>query len=150
MLAASPVLFTTLQAIDGLYLIYLGIQGLRAKPFDLMRLASASDRASESQWTLFRNAVLLQGTNPMLFLFLFALCPQFVMKESPFWPQATVLIALFSVLLILIHSAYAVIATAARGALHSTRASLIINRTSGILFIALGLMVFAKILSGFF
>ena len=48
MLAASPVLFTTLQAIDGLYLIYLGIQGLRAKPFDLMRLASASDRASES------------------------------------------------------------------------------------------------------
>lgn len=72
------------------------------------------------------------------------------MKESPFWPQATVLIALFSVLLILIHSAYAVIATAARGALHSTRASLIINRTSGILFIALGLMVFAKILSGFF
>ena len=47
-LAASPVLFTTLQAIDGLYLIYLGIQGLRAKPFDLMRLASASDRASES------------------------------------------------------------------------------------------------------
>ena len=81
-LAASPVLFTTLQAIDGLYLIYLGIQGLRAKPFDLMRLASASDRASESQWTLFRNAVLLQGTNPMLFLFLFALFPQFVMKES--------------------------------------------------------------------
>ena len=107
-LAASPVLFTTLQAIGGLYLIYLGIQELRAKPFDLMRLASASDQASESQWTLFRNAVLLQGTNPMLFLFLFALFPQFVMKESPFWPQATILIALFSLLLILIHSAYAV------------------------------------------
>ena len=141
-LAASPVLFTTLQA--------LGIQELRAKPFDLMRLASASDQASESQWTLFRNAVLLQGTNPMLFLFLFALFPQFVMKESPFWPQATILIALFSLLLILIHSAYAVIATAARGALQGTRASLIINRISGILFIALGLMVFAKILSGFF
>ena len=50
----------------------------------------------------------------MLFLFLFALFPQFVMKESPFWPQATILIALFSLLLILIHSAYAVIATAAR------------------------------------
>lgn len=132
-LAASPVLFTTLQAIGGLYLIYLGIQELRAKPFDLMRLASASDQASESQWTLFRNAVLLQGTNPMLFLFLFALFPQFVMKESPFWPQATILIA-----------------TAARGALQGTRASLIINRISGILFIALGLMVFAKILSGFF
>ena len=149
-LAASPVLFTTLQAFGGLYLIYLGIQELRAKPYDLMRLASASDQASESQWTLFRNAVLLQGTNPMLFLFLFALFPQFVMKESPFWPQATILIALFSLLLILIHSAYAVIATAARGALHGTRASLIINRISGILFIALGLMVFAKILSGFF
>lgn len=31
-LAASPVLFTTLQAIGGLYLIYLGIQELRRSP----------------------------------------------------------------------------------------------------------------------
>jgi homoserine/homoserine lactone efflux protein len=89
-------------------------------------------------------------TSPVLCTAISVLKNQFVMKESPFWPQATILIALFSLLLILIHSAYAVIATAARGALQGTRASLIINRISGILFIALGLMVFAKILSGFF
>ena len=44
-LAASPVLFTTLQAIGGLYLIYLGIQELRAKPFDLMATGNDPDRA---------------------------------------------------------------------------------------------------------
>lgn len=147
-LSESPTLFTVLQAAGGLYLIWLGVKNLRIEPADLGSLAVKACGPAESQMTLFRESTILQGTNPMLFLFLFALFPQFVSKSEPFWPQALVLIAVFAFLMILIHGGYAVVATFARNLLRGKKAARIVYRTGGVLFIGLGLLVFGKIACG--
>ena len=149
MIVASSVLFAAMQAIGALYLVYLGLKSWRAAPGDALAFASKGGRRpAASQFELFRDAVLLQGSNPLLFLFLFSLFPQFIVPESSFWIQCSVLIVIFCVMVLVVHAAYAIIATFARSALSGRSVFFWINRISGVIFLGLGAAVLMKLAAG--
>ncbi len=149
LLSAYPGLFLFLQCFGIAYLLYLGIKNLRSAaragkntgPFSENR-----ESAGESSFTLFREALLLQLSNPLLIFFLVALFPQFIEPEEAFWPQVAVLTAIFMLTVIVIHLGYGAIATYARRYLMGPTASVWIRRVSGALFIAIACAVFANML----
>jgi threonine/homoserine/homoserine lactone efflux protein len=76
LIAASPVAFTTLKLLGGLYLIWLGIQAIRnARP------ASMTTAMGESPTRLFVKGLIANAINPKVILFFLAFLPQFVDAE---------------------------------------------------------------------
>ncbi|GEO81350.1 LysE family translocator [Pararhodospirillum oryzae] len=80
LIAASPVAFSALRMLGGLYLIWLGIQVLKGA-----RGIQAADGpvrpAGESLARLFGRGVLANAINPKVILFFLAFLPQFVVIE---------------------------------------------------------------------
>jgi threonine/homoserine/homoserine lactone efflux protein len=74
-LMASAAAFSALKFCGGLYLIYLGVQSWRsaAKP-----VAQVDMIASQSAHRAFRQAIVVEATNPKTAVFFLALIPQFV------------------------------------------------------------------------
>jgi threonine/homoserine/homoserine lactone efflux protein len=73
LIAASPVAFTALKILGGLYLIWLGIQAIRnARP------ASVATALNEPAMKLFVKGLIANAINPKVILFFLAFLPQFV------------------------------------------------------------------------
>lgn len=75
LLVASPIAFTALRVLGGLYLFRLGVQALRSHGGARVSQEAALD---ESAWHLFRKGVLANAINPKVMLFFLAFLPQFV------------------------------------------------------------------------
>lgn len=144
LLTASPKAFIALQVIGAGYLLWLGYKNWNDTHFDLLHAANKA-HSRTMRWELFRDSALVQTTNPMLILFLLSLFPQFIVKESPFWPQAFALLLIFTLLCFLIHIGYALVATYARQWLSGKTASIIVAKVSAVLFALLGLAVLGKL-----
>ncbi len=149
LLAASPKLFAALQAAGGLFLVYLGVKGFRAAPRSFDAPPEKPARQAESALELAREGLILQATNPVFVIFIFTLFPQFITEGKPFAPQAALLLAIYAALVLLIHGTYAAAAALARRILRGDRAMRLANRAGGLIFIGLGLLVFARILERF-
>ena len=147
-LTASPLLFTALQVASSIVLLYLGWRAWKspAKSFRSLEEGriEAESGPKPSGHSLFLSAFLLQLTNPMLFVYLVSLLPQFVAPEDPYVERMAVLLAIFAGTGIVIHFCYSYSAAWARRFLSGPKASLIMNRVSGALFIFFGVSVLAK------
>lgn len=76
LIAASPVAFTALKIIGGLYLVWLGLQAIRnARP------ASMATAIAEPPMKLFIKGLIANAINPKVILFFLAFLPQFVDAE---------------------------------------------------------------------
>jgi threonine/homoserine/homoserine lactone efflux protein len=136
LIAASPVAFTTLKILGGLYLVWLGIQAIRnARP------ASVATAITEPPMKLFTNGLIANAINPKVILFFLAFLPQFVDAESGHagW-QIGQLGLLFTVETVLIFAAIGWFAGSlgerlARHPALGTR----LDRVAGGIFVALGL-----------
>ena len=73
-LRTSEWLFLVLKLIGAAYLVYLGVQLLRARQHELA-IAGGTTR---SLWRLFLDGALSNVTNPKIAVFYFAFLPQFV------------------------------------------------------------------------
>jgi threonine/homoserine/homoserine lactone efflux protein len=73
LIAASPVAFTALRILGGLYLVWLGIQAIgNARP------ANVAVATSEAPMRLFVKGLIANAINPKVILFFLAFLPQFV------------------------------------------------------------------------
>lgn len=148
LLTASPVLFTMLQGVSALLLLYLGWRSWHApaKSFASLKDGGGEKPAAHphSDYSLFISAFFLQLTNPMLFVYLVSLFPQFISPEDDYASRASVLMAIFAGCGIVIHLSYGYSAAWARRFLSTPRASLIMNRVSGALFCFFGVSVLVK------
>lgn len=73
LIAASPVAFTALKILGGLYLVWLGVQAIRnARP------ASVAKALDEAPMKLFAKGLIANAINPKVILFFLAFLPQFV------------------------------------------------------------------------
>lgn len=147
-LTTSPVLFTALQVASAIVLLYLGWRAWHspAKSFESLREGEIeSEKGPKPRGgSLFLSAFLLQLTNPMLFVYLVSLLPQFVAPEDPYVERMAVLLAIFAGTGIVIHFCYSYSAAWARRFLSGPKASSIMNRVSGALFIFFGVSVLVK------
>src|SRR5437867_9894661 len=81
LLAASATAFHVVKLAGAAYLIYLGVQALRASG----RLATP-EIAAASPWRIFRQGVLTNALNPKVAIFFLAFLPQFVNPAAGLGP----------------------------------------------------------------
>jgi len=76
LLAASPIAFTALKVVGGLYLVWLGIGALRSRGG--ARVDGANALPDESLRRLFAKGLFANSINPKVVLFFLSFLPQFV------------------------------------------------------------------------
>jgi RhtB (resistance to homoserine/threonine) family protein len=137
-LAASATAFEAVKYAGAFYLIYLGIRALRKRPAQVEGMTSSPHR---SALALYRQGVMTNVLNPKVALFFLAFLPQFIVPNSGLGPVPFLILGLLFVtqgalwcFLIVLSASYATKALRTNG-----RAALILEKLTGIVFIALGL-----------
>jgi RhtB (resistance to homoserine/threonine) family protein len=134
---ASAVAFTVLKLVGALYLIWLGIQALRAAGHE-----RGSRRASGPAMGAlggFRQGLFSDLANPKIGIFFTSLLPQFVDPGRPVLLPFLALGAVFVLMTVVWLCAYCVIAARAAETLQRPRVRAVLDRITGVVLIAIGL-----------
>ncbi|HKS00586.1 MAG TPA: LysE family transporter [Arthrobacter sp.] len=140
LVAGSPVAFNAIRYAGAAYLVYLGVRQFLRKP-DLDQEKVAALR-NEPAWSMFRRGLWVNLLNPKAIVFFLAFMPQFIQPANPLLPQYTVLAA--TVVLIDILVMWFFFAAAAKSFqrfTHNVRGQTVLNRTFGVLFVAVGVLL---------
>ena len=137
----SAVAFTVLKLVGALYLIWLGLQALRAAG---QVVSGDPDAQSASRSALgalggFRQGFLSDLANPKIGVFFTSLLPQFVDPGRPVLLPFLVLGAVFVLMTVVWLCAYCLIAARAAQTLQRPRVKAALDRVTGIVLIAIGL-----------
>jgi threonine/homoserine/homoserine lactone efflux protein len=140
---ASAVAFTVLKLIGGLYLIWLGLQALRAagRAAAGEPAAPAVGRPAMGALGGFRQGFVSDLANPKIGVFFTSLLPQFVDPGRPVLLPFIALGAVFVVMTVLWLSAYCLLAARAAETLRRPRVTAALDRLTGIVLLAIGLRV---------
>jgi threonine/homoserine/homoserine lactone efflux protein len=136
LLATSAELFTALRWVGAAYLIYLGIKLWRAP-------VTPADMQADSETRplcMFGHAYLVTALNPKATIFFVAFLPQFLDPAAPAIGQMAILGATFVTMAAINALGFALLASAARGAIRSTGVQRAVNRVGGSLLIGSGLL----------
>ena len=141
-LRASAVAFTVLKLIGALYLIWLGLQALRAASHSGSGAGlSTANRPAMGALGGFRQGLLSDLANPKIGIFFTSLLPQFVDPGHsvllPFLALGAVFVAMTALWL----SAYCLIAARAATTLQRPRVRAAMDRITGVVLIVLGVRV---------
>lgn len=135
--AQSALAFTVIKWVGVVYLIWLGVQKWREKAtFDVNRSAEPVSARS-----LFRQAVMVNLTNPKTIVFLVALFPQFINPAEPQMIQIMVLGITTVVIDTGVMLCYVTLASRLTGYIRSSRVMNTLNRVFGSMFIGCGALL---------
>lgn len=137
---ASDTAFTVLKLIGAAYLVWLGIQALRAAG----RVRSDPDRESARRTALdgrrgFRQGLLSDLANPKIGAFFTGLLPQFAGAGHSVLLPFLVLGGLFVLMTVVWLCGYALAAVKASAVLQRPRVKAVIDRVSGAILIGFGI-----------
>ena len=135
---ASATAYTVVKLAGAAYLVYLGVQALRASrrpPADALSAAVAAPRRA------FLQGLISTVLNPKPALFFLTFLPQFVNRDAAVLPQTLTLAAIHVIVGLVWLSAYARLIHRARGLLTAPRVKAWLERTTGAVLIAFGLRV---------
>jgi RhtB (resistance to homoserine/threonine) family protein len=137
---ASEVAFTALKLAGALYLVWLGIQALRAAGGEASAQHAAPRAAGAGLGARggFRQGVLSDLANPKIGIFFTSLLPQFVSAGRPVLLPFLVLGAVFVVMTVLWLLAYTLAAARAAQTLMRPRVRAALDRFTGVVLIGLG------------
>jgi RhtB (resistance to homoserine/threonine) family protein len=131
-LAASATVFTALKLAGAVYLVYLGVQALRAVRRDEEPLAEAPKRRGSP----FRQGLVTNLLNPKLAVLFTTLLPQFISSDDPAVAKSVLLAAVFvSIGLSWLVTYTYIVSRVAR----SRRFRRVTEAVSGVVLVALGL-----------
>ena len=137
---ASAVAFTVLKLVGALYLIWLGLQALRAAARSGSAAGmSTGDRPAMSALGGFRQGFLSDLANPKIGVFFTSLLPQFVSPGHAVLLPFLALGAVFVLMTVLWLSVYCLVAARAAETLQRPRVKAALDRVTGVVLIALGL-----------
>lgn len=137
----SAVAFTALKLVGALYLVWLGLQALRAAGHAATsEQASVAAARSTMGWLGgFRQGLLSDLANPKIGAFFTSLLPQFVDAGRPVLLPFLALGAVFVVMTLVWLVVYCLIAARAAETLQRPRVKAVLDRITGIVLIAIGL-----------
>jgi RhtB (resistance to homoserine/threonine) family protein len=138
---SSAVAFTALKLIGALYLVWLGLQALRAAGHAAAGEEASKAAARPAMGLLggFRQGFMSDLANPKIGVFFTSLLPQFVDPGRPVLLPFMALGAVFVLMTVLWLSAYCLIAARAAETLRRPRIRAALDRVTGIVLIAIGL-----------
>ena len=134
-LASSVMAFTIVKVIGAAYLIYLGIKMWRTKTANQARLSTQE----VSFLKCFGEGFLVSLSNPKAVIFFMSIFPQFINLSQEYRPQFILLAVTFSVLVMMVHTSYALFSSFAKSKLSSENGSVILNKVSGGVFVGFGI-----------
>lgn len=134
-LMTSSVAFSAMKWIGAAYLIYLGIKLWRAPATTI----ATNTMPSKNHRFLFLEGLLLQLSNPKAIFFFMAVFPQFIDFNQHYLSQFMVLVVTYSLLVVVIHLLYSLIATSARLWFTSKTGGHIVNKVGGSTFMLFGI-----------
>lgn len=133
-LASSAIAFNVIKIAGAAYLIYLGVKMLRSEVAN-----NPIIKAKESSLLrCFIEGFFVSISNPKAVIFFMSIFPQFIDLTQEYAPQFVLLAATFSVLVIVIHTIYAVFASFAKSKLSSKKGNSLLNKISGGVFVSFG------------
>ncbi|MCW8329511.1 homoserine/homoserine lactone efflux protein [Photobacterium sp. SDRW27] len=135
--AQSATAFTLIKWVGVIYLLWLGVQKWRERAS--LDVTATADNVSA--WHLFRQAVLVNLTNPKTIVFLVALFPQFLNPAEPQLLQLTVLGITTIVIDTVVMMFYVSLASRLTGYIRSARVMGGLNRLFGSMFIGCGALL---------
>lgn len=138
-LASSVMAFTVVKIIGAAYLIYLGVKIWRTKE----SIQSKGCHESRSFYRCFIEGFLVSISNPKAVVFFMSIFPQFIDLSQEYRPQFVLLAVTFSVLVMIIHSFYALISAFAKSRISAIGSS-VLNKASGGIFVAFGIGLVAS------
>jgi RhtB (resistance to homoserine/threonine) family protein len=143
---ASEVAFTTLKLVGALYLVWLGIQALRAAGREIAHHATSRPAGEPVMGARagFRQGCLSDLANPKIGIFFTSLLPQFVSAGHPVLLPFLILGAIFVVMTVIWLLAYTLVAARAAQTLLRPRVRAALDRFTGVVLIALGLRLAAE------
>ncbi|MGF6726787.1 homoserine/homoserine lactone efflux protein [Paraburkholderia sp. GAS41] len=138
-LAAMPPLFVGMKVVGAVYLMYLGLKQLRSQAPKPTPSANAQFAHVLNKGKIFREAILVSGSNPKTLIFLSAFMPQFITHDRPLPEQFIVMYLTVAVIVALVHTIYSVSVRGIHNGLGSNRWVGPVKRSSGVVFFALGI-----------
>ncbi|MDR6208284.1 LysE family translocator [Paraburkholderia graminis] len=138
-LAAMPPLFVGMKVVGAVYLMYLGLKQLRSQAPKATPSANAQFAHVLNKGKIFREAILVSGSNPKTLIFLSAFMPQFITHDRPLPEQFIVMYLTVAAIVALVHTIYSVSVRGIHNGLGSNRWVGAVKRSSGVVFIALGI-----------
>ncbi|CCQ44184.1 homoserine/homoserine lactone efflux protein [Pseudarthrobacter siccitolerans] len=140
LVASSPIAFNVIRYSGAAYLVYLGVRQFLAKP-DLEQEKIAGLR-NEPAWSIFRRGFWVNLLNPKAIIFFLAFMPQFIRPEQPLLAQYAVLTAtIVAIDIVVMWFFFAAAARSFERFTHSARGQLVLNRSFGALFVAVGILL---------
>ncbi|RZF30681.1 LysE family translocator [Paraburkholderia sp. UYCP14C] len=145
-LTALPPLFIAMKVLGAGYLMYLGIRQLRGGKTNATRASEPAQPAavespahSFDRNKVFREALLVSGSNPKTMIFLSAFMPQFIDHERGLPEQFIVMYLTIAVTVALVHTIYSLGVRGIHQRVGASRWIAAIKRGSGLVFVALGI-----------
>lgn len=135
--AQSEAAFTLIKWVGVIYLLWLGIQKWRERA----SLDLTAKTVQASAWQLFRQAVLVNLTNPKTIVFLVALFPQFLNPVEPQLLQLAVLGITTVVIDTVVMLFYVTLASKLTVYIRSAKVMSGLNRLFGSMFIGCGALL---------
>lgn len=139
LLNSAPGAYTAIRVAGAVYLLYLGIRCFRPGPGGGATSGLASlglDGASVVRG--YRVGLVADLLNPKMGAFYLAVLPQFIPAGADVFTWSMVLMAIESVAAVVCLSAYAVLASTARGTLESGRLGVWLERALGAVLVGFG------------
>jgi threonine/homoserine/homoserine lactone efflux protein len=133
LIASSAAAFTVVKYAGAAYLVFLGLRKLLSRDPEV----EAEPSAPASSARLFGHGVVVNVLNPKTALFFLAFLPQFVDPSAPVAPQMLLLGTMLVCLGVLSDGTYALLAAGAGNKLRNRRR---LERWSGGVFVALGVV----------
>lgn len=133
-LASSAVAFNIIKILGAAYLIYMGIKMLRSKVTNDLSIK----KQEASYVRCFIEGFLVSISNPKAVIFFMSIFPQFINTSKEYVPQFILLATTFSLLVMVIHSIYALSASAVKSKLSSEKGKSVINKIGGGVFVGFG------------
>lgn len=133
-LASSAVAFNIIKILGAAYLIYMGIKMLRSKVTNDLSIK----KQEASYVRCFIEGFLVSMSNPKAVIFFMSIFPQFINTSKEYVPQFILLATTFSLLVMVIHSIYALSASAVKSKLSSEKSKSVINKIGGGVFVGFG------------
>lgn len=137
LLANSTIAFTIMKCIGAAYLAYLGFRLWRTPAFQFIEQSESNHGFGRN----FFKGMTLQFTNPKAIFFFLSVLPQFIDSKINFAVQFSLMGLTYSVLIIVIHSLYALGAQRTRPWLTSETGGSVINRMGGTIFVVFAILL---------
>jgi threonine/homoserine/homoserine lactone efflux protein len=136
--AASAEAFTAIKLAGAIYLVYLGVQAIRASRRPGHDRVEARPRLPIPRRVAFRQGLVSNLLNPKIAVFFTSLLPQFVGSGGVVAARLALLGALFNLIGVVWLLSYAVAAARGRAVLSRPRVKRLLDRLSGIVLVGLG------------